>query len=149
MRIRIRSIYLAQYMAFAGVMGLLMPSAPHAQENSAKQSDPEMVVRVARVLNVRSGSYIKSAAIWVEGERIKAVGRETDVLKEAPAAAQILDLGDVTVLPGLIDCHTHLMARLPDAGRSARRHRPAATYQVRDEGRHGHQERFERRALNE
>ena len=68
---------------------------------------------MARVLNVRSGSYIKSAAIWVEGERIKAVGREIDVLKEAPASVQILDLGDVTVLPGLIDCHTHLMARIP------------------------------------
>jgi imidazolonepropionase-like amidohydrolase len=66
------------------------------------------------VLNVRSGSYIKNAAIWVEGERVKAVGREIDVLKEAPTSAQILDLGDVTVLPGLIDCHTHLMERLPD-----------------------------------
>ena len=103
MRTRTRSIYLVQYIAFAGVMGFLMPSAPHAQENSAKQSDKEMGVRVARVLNVRSGSYIKSAAIWVEGERIKAVGREIDVLKEAPASVQILDLGDVTVLPGLID----------------------------------------------
>jgi imidazolonepropionase-like amidohydrolase len=102
-----------QYIAFAGVMGFFMPSAPHAQESSVKQSDKEMVVRVARVLNVRSGSYIKSAAIWVEGERIKAVGREIDVLKEAPAFVQILDLGDVTVLPGLIDCHTHLMARIP------------------------------------
>jgi imidazolonepropionase-like amidohydrolase len=114
MRTRARSIFLARYIAFAGVIGFFMPGAPHAQENSAKQSDKEMVVRVARVLNVRSGAYIKSAAIWVEGERIKAVGREIDVLKEAPASAQILDLGDMTVLPGLIDCHTHIMARLPD-----------------------------------
>jgi imidazolonepropionase-like amidohydrolase len=114
MRTLTRSIYLARCIALAGVMGLLMQSAPRAQENSAKPSDPEIVIRVARVLNVRSGAYIKSAAIWVAGERIKAVGREIDVLKEAPAAAQILDLGDVTLLPGLIDCHTHLMARLPD-----------------------------------
>src|ERR1700723_3121641 len=114
MRIQTRSIYLAQYMVLAGVIGFLTPSAPPAQESSAKQPDKEIIVRVARVLNVRSGSYIKSAAIWVEGERIKAVGRDTDVLKEAPASAQILDLGDATVLPGLIDCHTHLMARLPD-----------------------------------
>jgi imidazolonepropionase-like amidohydrolase len=118
MRTGTRSNCLAQSMALAGVMGFFISSAPPAQESSSKQPDKEIIVRAARVLNVRSGSYIKSAAIWVEGERIKAVGREIDVLKEAPASAQILDLGNVTVLPGLIDCHTHLMARLPDGANS-------------------------------
>jgi imidazolonepropionase-like amidohydrolase len=42
------------------------------------------------------------------------VGPATDVLKQAPASAQVVDLGNLTVLPGLIDCHTHLMARIPD-----------------------------------
>lgn len=114
MRTRIRCIYRAQYIAFAAVIGFFIPGTPSAQENLARQSDKEVVVRVSRVLNVRSGSYLKSTAIWIEGERIKAVGREIDVLKEAPASAQILDLGAVTVLPGLIDCHTHLLAGLPD-----------------------------------
>lgn len=112
MRTRTRSIYWAQYFAFASVMGFFMPSAPRAQESTAAQPVNETIVRAARVLNVRSGTYIQDAAIWVEGERIKAVGREIDVLKQAPASSQILDLGDVTVLPGLIDCHTHLLARL-------------------------------------
>jgi imidazolonepropionase-like amidohydrolase len=103
-----------RFIALVGSMGIFLPCVPHAQDSSAKQPDKEMVVRVARVLNVRSGSYINGAAIWIEGERVKAVGREIDVLKEAPASAQILDLGNVTVLPGLIDCHTHLLARLPD-----------------------------------
>jgi imidazolonepropionase-like amidohydrolase len=113
-RIRSRSWCLAQSAAFAGAIVLLLPGAPHAQENSVKQTDKEVVIRVARLLNVRTGSYIKGAAIWIEGERIKAVGREIDVLKEAPASSQILDLGDLTLLPGLIDCHTHLMVRLPE-----------------------------------
>ena len=113
MQTRTRSIYLAQYMALAGAIGLFVPSAVPAQENSAKQPDREIIVRVARVLNVRSGAYITGAAIWIEGERIKAVGNAVDVSKQAPASAEVLDLGDVTVLPGLIDCHTHLMARLP------------------------------------
>ncbi|MGO9933294.1 MAG: amidohydrolase family protein [Steroidobacteraceae bacterium] len=90
-----------------------MPSALPAQEDSAKQPDKEIIVRVARLFDVRSGSYIKNAAIWIRGERIKAVGSAIDVLKDAPAPAEVLDLGDVTLLPGLIDCHTHLMARLP------------------------------------
>jgi imidazolonepropionase-like amidohydrolase len=113
MQTRTRSIYVAQYIALAAAISLFVPRAAPAQENSVKQPDKEIIVRVARVLNVRSGAYIKSAAIWIEGERIKAVGSAIDVLKQAPASAEVLNLGDLTVLPGLIDCHTHLMARLP------------------------------------
>jgi imidazolonepropionase-like amidohydrolase len=104
-------------MTFVGLMGIIMPNALPAQEGAA-QPDREQIIRAARVLDVRSGSYVKNAAIWIRGERIKDVGRAIDVLKVAPAAAEVLDLGDVTVLPGLIDCHTHLMARLP-AGANA------------------------------
>ena len=113
MQARIRSGYLARFIAFSGVLALFTPGAP-AQDSSVKQTDQEIIIRVARVLNVRSGAYLTGAAIWVAGERIKALGRESDILKEAPASARILELGDVTVLPGLIDCHTHLMARLPE-----------------------------------
>ncbi len=42
------------------------------------------------------------------------MGPATDVLKQAPTTAGIIDLANATVLPGLIDCHTHLMARIPD-----------------------------------
>jgi imidazolonepropionase-like amidohydrolase len=61
---------------------------------------------------VRTGTYVKGAAVYVEGERISAVGRATDILERAPASVKRIDLGDATLLPGLIDCHTHLMARL-------------------------------------
>jgi imidazolonepropionase-like amidohydrolase len=89
-----------------------IPGALSAQE-LAVPSDREQVIRAARVLDVRGGSYIQNAAIWIRGERIQAVGKASDVLKDVPASARIVDLGAVTVLPGLIDCHTHLMARLP------------------------------------
>ena len=112
MPIRNRSRYLAQCMTFVGLMGFIMPSALPAQE-SAAQPDREQIIRAARILDVRSGSYVKNAAIWIRGERIKAMGSAIDALKDAPASVQIVDLGDVTLLPGLIDCHTHLMARLP------------------------------------
>jgi imidazolonepropionase-like amidohydrolase len=113
MQIRSRSMYLAQCLTCAAAIGSFMPGPLPAQDIVARQSDKEIIVRAARVLNVRGGTYIKDAAIWVEGERIKAVGVAADVLRQAPATAEVLDLGDVTVLPGLIDCHTHLMARLP------------------------------------
>lgn len=47
----------------------------------------------------------------IEDERIVKVGPAAQV--EAPADAKTIDLGGKTVLPGLIDCHTHLMARIP------------------------------------
>jgi imidazolonepropionase-like amidohydrolase len=50
----------------------------------------------------------------IEGDRIKKVGRAADLEAGASKATTILDLRSATVLPGLIDCHTHLMARIPD-----------------------------------
>jgi imidazolonepropionase-like amidohydrolase len=89
-----------------------MPGLSVAQE-AGTQPAREQIIRAARMLDVRAGTYVKRAAVWVEGGRIKAVGAESDVAKQAPPSAEMLDLGDVTLLPGLIDCHTHLMARLP------------------------------------
>ena len=92
---------------------MLLAGAVLAQSTSAPASDPATILRVARFLDVRSGSYVKGAAIYVEGDRIKAVGVAADVVRLAPTSARIIDLGDATILPGLIDCHTHLMARIP------------------------------------
>ncbi|MGC2528632.1 MAG: amidohydrolase family protein [Candidatus Acidiferrum sp.] len=68
-------------------------------------------MKAGRLLDVRTGSYIEGAAIWIEGDRIKEVGRLAEVQAHAPHDAKVIDLSSATVLPGLIDCHTHLMAR--------------------------------------
>jgi imidazolonepropionase-like amidohydrolase len=80
------------------------------------QSHPpdSILIKAGRLLDVAQGRYIENAGIWVQGERIKEVGRADDVRVHAPKDAQVIDLGTATVLPGLIDCHTHLMARIPD-----------------------------------
>jgi imidazolonepropionase-like amidohydrolase len=46
--------------------------------------------------------------IWIEGDRIKAIGKAADISSQVPAGAKTIDLSNSTVLPGLIDCHTHL-----------------------------------------
>jgi imidazolonepropionase-like amidohydrolase len=96
-------------LCLAGALIAGMPLAPQAQP-----SNDATVLRVARILDVRTGTYIKGAAVHVEGDRIKSAGLAADVLKGAPASIRMIDLGDATLLPGLIDCHTHLMARIAD-----------------------------------
>lgn len=91
-----------------------LPLSAIAQSASGSPPPASTVVKAARLLDIRKGVYIENAAIWIEGERIKEVGRAADVQKHVPPGAKVLDLGRATVLPGLIDCHTHIMARIPD-----------------------------------
>jgi imidazolonepropionase-like amidohydrolase len=86
----------------------------HAQSKSEARPPSVILLKTARVLDVRTGRYIETAGILIEGDRIKKVGRAADLEAGASKATTILDLRSATVLPGLIDCHTHLMARIPD-----------------------------------
>ncbi len=92
-----------------------LPIAGRAQSNLPSQASSSTVVKAARLLDIRKGSYVENAAIWIEGERIKEAGRASDVQAHAPKTARMIDLGGATVLPGLIDCHTHIMARMDEA----------------------------------
>ena len=65
---------------------------------------PVVVVRAARLLDGRGGAPVSPAVVIVRGERIEAVGSDAPI----PANAHVLDLGTATLLPGLIDLHTHL-----------------------------------------
>jgi imidazolonepropionase-like amidohydrolase len=64
-------------------------------------------LHVARLLDIESGRILENATVLIEGERILAVNP-----KEVPAGAEVIELGDRTLLPGLIDCHTHLNSDL-------------------------------------
>ncbi len=63
-----------------------------------------IVLRAARLLQVDTGKMLTPGEILVEGERIQEVGTTV----EHPQGAEIIDLGDVTLLPGFIDAHVHL-----------------------------------------
>jgi imidazolonepropionase-like amidohydrolase len=97
----------------AAVVFLAISIAGLAQ-NGATQSPTSTVVKAAKLLDVRKGRYIDNAAIWIEGERIKEVGKASDIQSRAPKNAKVIDLGGATLLPGLIDCHTHIMGRIPE-----------------------------------
>lgn len=85
-----------------------------ADAEPAAAPAPRVIIVAAQVLDVRSGRYLRDAAVYVEGERIKSVGPSQTVIADAPNGVAKIDLHSATVLPGLIDCHTHLMARIPE-----------------------------------
>ena len=87
---------------------------PLAAQNPTPQPPTSTVVKAARLLDVRKGSYLENAALWIEGDRIKEVGKASEIQAHAPKNAKLIDLGRATLLPGLIDCHTHIMARIPE-----------------------------------
>jgi imidazolonepropionase-like amidohydrolase len=70
------------------------------------------VLKVGRLLDAASGKYLPDQAVLIRGERIAAIGSLASL--NVPKGAVVVDLSKVTVLPGLIDCHTHLMARIPE-----------------------------------
>jgi len=63
-----------------------------------------IVLHAARLLEVKTGRMLKPGEILVQGERIVEVGSSV----KHPASAEVIDLGDRTLLPGLIDAHVHL-----------------------------------------
>ncbi|HLY61075.1 MAG TPA: amidohydrolase family protein [Terriglobia bacterium] len=82
-------------------------SAPGWSQDATIHS-PTVAVKAGRVLDVRSGKYLEHQIILIEGDRIKEIGPENQVQSRVPSGARIIDLSQSTVLPGLIDAHTHL-----------------------------------------
>jgi imidazolonepropionase-like amidohydrolase len=83
-------------------------------QDTVKPEPVSIVIQAARLLDVRAGKYIENAAVWIEGETIKEVGKSADVASHAPKDARRINMGRSTLLPGLIDCHTHIMARIDE-----------------------------------
>src|SRR5881628_2692180 len=75
----------------------------------ASAQTPQMVlIKAGRLVDGRSASVQPNVGILIEGERIKAVGPLAQIQGQAPNA-RVIDLSQMTVLPGLIDAHTHLL----------------------------------------
>jgi imidazolonepropionase-like amidohydrolase len=63
-----------------------------------------IVIRAGRLLDVKTGKTLTNQTIVIQGDKIASVGADAQI----PAGAQVIDLSNATVLPGLIDAHTHL-----------------------------------------
>ncbi len=81
-------------------LALALAGLTQAQQSASAP----IVLHAARLLQVDTGTLLQPGEILVEGERIRAVGKSV----EHPQGAKVIDLGDATLLPGLIDAHVHL-----------------------------------------
>src|SRR5436305_7156489 len=74
-----------------------------AQAQTATPGRP-IVLHAARLLDIEAGRIVKPGEVLVRGERIAEAGSSVT----HPAGVEVIDLGDATLMPGLIDAHIHL-----------------------------------------
>src|ERR1700741_4458137 len=100
---------------------LLLAALVSAVHSGAQSAAPFTLVKAGRLLDPRTGNELSPAAVLIEDNKIKEVGPASKVL--APSGAKVIDLGSATLLPGLIDSHTHLLISVvsqPEAERVRR-----------------------------
>jgi imidazolonepropionase-like amidohydrolase len=87
-----------------GSLSLLLLALMVKAAGQTRAAPPAMVLHAARLVDVKSGRMLKPGEILVQGERIVEVGTSV----KHPTGSEVIDLGDRTLLPGLIDAHVHL-----------------------------------------
>jgi imidazolonepropionase-like amidohydrolase len=95
-------------LRFAALAALLIlaPAAADAQEAKGKGV---VALRAARLIDGTGAAPVADGVVVIDGDKIKAVGKKDDVT--IPDGATTIELGDATLLPGLIDAHTHIIGR--------------------------------------
>ncbi len=94
---------LLKRIAVIAAISMAGATAAHAQAPTST------VIRAARMITIASPAVVTDAAIVVAGNRIVAAGPSASV--SVPAGATVIDLGDVTLLPGFLDSHVHIAGR--------------------------------------
>ncbi|MBN9687162.1 MULTISPECIES: amidohydrolase family protein [unclassified Corallococcus] len=88
-----------------GALLLCCVSLPSWGQPPSPAAPPRIALRAARLFDGKSERLLPDAVVLIEGSRIQAMGTGLAI----PDGTRIIDLGDVTLLPGLIDAHSHLL----------------------------------------
>ena len=102
------------------IRSLLMLVSLQAASSFAQNSTPTpsstpepVVIKAGRLLDVRTGKIANNVFISIGNHRIKSVGNE------APAGVRVIDLSNAFVMPGMVDCHAHVLGNLKDLSPAA------------------------------
>src|SRR5262249_19632026 len=75
---------------------------------AAQSPPPVILVKASRLLDPKTGNVLSPAAVLIENGKMKEVGLPQQLQAHVSSNAKTIDRGSATLLPGLIDCHTHL-----------------------------------------
>ena len=96
----------------AGVVSVLNVAVSFAQTASPSPSPTPspwpIAIKAGRLLDVKTGKIEKDVYISIENHRIKSIGND------APAGVRVIDLSNAFVMPGMVDCHAHILGDLSD-----------------------------------
>lgn len=106
MKIR-QKLFLGLMLSFLGAVSVIA----QRQSVSVPSNSRVVALRATRMIDVKAGAPVNNVVILIESGRITSVGPNLAI----PAGAQVIDLGQSTVLPGLIDTHTHLLSNFKHA----------------------------------
>ena len=94
---------------------LMAATSGHGQAKSATPANKTIVLKAARMYDGKGDALVKPGVVVVADGKITAAGPTASV----PAGAEVIDLGDATLLPGFIDAHTHLTGMYSDDWKQA------------------------------
>jgi imidazolonepropionase-like amidohydrolase len=97
-------------LSFLCVTALPQNPAPIGIRPEPPEGKGVVALRAARLIDGTGAPPLKNAIVIVTNNRISIVGDATSV--RIPSSVKVIDLGDVTLLPGFIDTHTHLIGRV-------------------------------------
>jgi imidazolonepropionase-like amidohydrolase len=86
------------------LLSTILLSSYGLSQTPAQNPAHPIVLHAARMLDIKNGRIVKPAEVLVQGEKIAEIGTSV----EHPNGAEVIDLGDRTLMPGLIDAHVHL-----------------------------------------
>src|SRR5262245_26525162 len=78
-------------------------------QGRAQSRSPFVLLRADCLLDGEGRSAVADAAVLIENDKIAAVGRKAEIRAPEGSAPEVVDYGDATILPGLVDAHTHLV----------------------------------------
>src|SRR5258708_6869639 len=84
----------------------LLPVLAFSQDKKEDADQPRTVIHAGHMLDVKTGVMIDNATVVIQGDKILSIGPMT--IRSLPAGTKEINLPNATLLPGLIDAHTHI-----------------------------------------